>query len=171
MEEKEQKEETAAIQRSVNTVEVLDKIQVQLSSLSCEPFRKELSRFLCFAPSDEAVQAHANKSPDRWSQAVAILGRLSGLTDKVEDTSQSEYSPHKFQNLSMMEKRKMLFELESKIKDELKKELESRGAIIDSETLEKVSLMELKDGDGEKERPRCPFEDTDYNSPYSAMGN
>ncbi len=162
---KENEEETTAIQRSVSTVEVLDKIQVQLSGFSREPFRQELSRFLCFAPSDEAVQAHANKSPDRWSQAVAILGRLSGLTDKVEDTSQSEYSPHKFQNLSMMAKRKMLADLESKIKDELKKELERKGAIIDPDTLEKLSLLELNDGDGETERQRYPFEDTYHSSP------
>ncbi len=150
-------EKTTEIQRSVNTVEVLEKIQEQLSGFSREPFRKELSRFLCFSPSDEAVQAHANKSPDRWSQAVAILGRLSGITDKVDDTSQSPYSPHKFQNLSMMEKRQMLAELESKIKDELKKELEREGAIIDPDTLEKVSIMELHNGDGKKERLRYPF--------------
>ncbi len=89
---------------------------------------------------------------------MAILGRLSGLTDKVDDTNQTPYSPHKFQNLSMMEKRKMLFELESKIKGELKKELESKGAIIDHDTLEKVSLLELNDGDGEAQRCRYPFE-------------
>ncbi len=149
-------EKTTEIQRSVNTVEVLDKIQEQLSGFNREPFRKELARFLCFAPDDEAVQAHANKSPDRWSQAVAILGRLSGITDKVDDTSQSPYSPHKFQNLSMMEKRQMLAELESKIKDELKKELEREGAIIDPDTLEKVSILELGDDDGKTERWRYP---------------
>ncbi len=60
-------EETTEIQRSVSTEEMLVKIQEQLSGFSREPFRKELSRFLCFSPSDEAVQAHANKSPDRWS--------------------------------------------------------------------------------------------------------
>jgi hypothetical protein len=81
-----------------------------------EPFRKKLSRFLCFSPSDEALQAHANKSPDRWSQAVTILARLSGITDKVDDTSQSEYSPHKFQNLSMMEKKKNWLNLNRKLK-------------------------------------------------------
>ena len=101
-----EKEQSTEIVRSVNTVEVLDMIQEQLSGFSREPFRKELSRFLCFSPSDEAVQAHANKSPDRWSQAVTILAKLSGITDKVDDTSLSDYSPHKFQNLSMMEKRK-----------------------------------------------------------------
>ena len=126
-----EEEKTTEIQRSLNTVEVLDKIQEQLSGFSREPFRKELSRFLCFSPSDEAVQAHANKSPDRWSQAVTILAKLSGITDKVEDTSQSEYSPHKFQNLSIngTAERCWLI-LESKFKDEIKKELERRGAII-----------------------------------------
>ncbi len=156
-------EKTTEIQRSVNTVEVLDKIQEQLSGFSREPFRKELSRFLCFSPSDEAVQAHANKSPDRWSQAVAILGRLSGITDKVDDTSQSPYSPHNFHNLSSMEKRKRLAELESKFKDEIKRELERRGAIIDPDTLEKVSIMELGNDDGKKEVPGYPGKATHLN--------
>ncbi len=159
-EEKKQKEETTEIQRSANPAKVLDKIQEQLSSFSREPYRNELSRLLKYSPSDEALQAHANKSPDRWSQAVAILGRLSGITDKVDDTSQSEYSPHKFQNLSMMAKRKMLADLESKMKDELKKELERKGAIIDPDTLGKISIMELNNGNGETERPRYPFEST-----------
>ncbi len=71
-----EKEQSTEIQRSVSTEEMLVKVQEQLSGFSREPFRKELSRFLCFSPSDEAVQAcaSANKSPDRWSQAVAILG-------------------------------------------------------------------------------------------------
>ncbi len=156
-----EKEQSTEIQRSVSTEEMLVKVQEQLSGFSREPFRKELSRFLCFSPSDEAVQARANKSPDRWSQAVAILGRLSGITDKVDDTSQSEYSLHKFQNLSMMEKRKMISEFESKIKNELKRQLEQKGAIVCPDTLEKVSIMELHDG--EKERPRYPFEDAYHN--------
>ncbi len=158
-----EEEKTAEIQHSVNTVEVLDKIQEQLSGYSGEPFRKELSRFICFSLSDKAVQAHANKSPDRWSQAVAILGRLSGITDKVDDTSQSPYSLHTFQNLSMMEKRKRLAELESKFKDEIKRELERRGAILDPDTLEKVSILELDDDDGEKELPGYPCKTTHNN--------
>ncbi len=130
-----EEEKTTEIQRIARTPEVLNKIQEQLCGFSREPFRKELSRFLCFSPSDEAIQAHANKSPDRWTQGVTILARLSGINDKVDDTSQGEYSMHKFQNLSMMEQLKMADKLESKLKDELKEELESKGAIIDVETL------------------------------------
>ncbi len=79
----------------------------------------------------------------------------------MDDTSQSEYSPHKFQNLSMMEKQKKLAEHESKIKDELKKELERRGAIVDPNTLEEVSILELHNG--ETKRPGYPFETTNNN--------
>ena len=58
----------------------------------------------------------------------------------------------------------MLADIESKIKDELKKELGRKGAIIDPDTLEKVSILELDDG--EKERPRYPFFETaDHNRP------
>ena len=52
------KEQSTEIQRSVNTVEVLDKIQEQITGFNREPFRKELSRFLCFAPTDKALQEH-----------------------------------------------------------------------------------------------------------------
>ena len=82
-----EEEKTTEIQRKVDTPEVLNKIQEQLGGFSREPFRNELSRFLCFSPGDEAVQAHANKSPDRWSQAVTIVARLSGITDKLDDTN------------------------------------------------------------------------------------
>ncbi len=65
----------------------------------------------------------------------------------------------------MMEKRKKLAELESKIKDELKKELERKGAIVDPDTLEKVSIMELHNDDGKENRSRYPFEDAYHNRP------
>ncbi len=63
----------------------------------------------------------------------------------------------------MMKKRKMVAELESKIKDELKKELERRGAILDPDTLEKVSIMELDDNDGKEEWPGYPVQITHDN--------
>ncbi len=54
------KEQTTEIVRSMDTVEVLDKIQEQLTGFNREPFRKGLSRFLYFAPTDKALQEHAN---------------------------------------------------------------------------------------------------------------
>jgi len=65
----------------------------------------------------------------------------------------------------------MVAEIESKLKDELKMELERRGAIIDPDTFEKVSIMEMYNGDGEKERLRYPFEDDYHNRPKSTMGD
>ena len=65
----------------------------------------------------------------------------------------------------MMEKRKKLAELESKIKDELKKELERKGAIVDPDTLEKVSIMELLNDDGKENRSRYPCEAAYHNRP------
>ena len=34
------------------------------------------------APTDEAIQAFANKSKDRWAQALAIVNRPAGYADK-----------------------------------------------------------------------------------------
>ncbi len=154
-----EEEKTTEIQRKVNPVEVLNKIHEQLSGFSREPFRNELGRFLCFSPSDEAIQAHANKSPDRWSQAVTILARLSGITDKVADPDQSD-SFHNINNLTLQEKQMKLAEIEGKIKDELKKALERKGVIVDPDTLEEISIFGLHNDNWETERPG-----TEYNRP------
>ncbi len=42
-----------------------------------------LKRLLEAEPSVEAVKAYAERSPDRWGQLVAIMGRLAGYSDKL----------------------------------------------------------------------------------------
>lgn len=42
------------------------------------PFERALQRLLGFRPSAAALQNFANKSPDRWAQAVSIMAGLSG---------------------------------------------------------------------------------------------
>ena len=53
-------------------------------ALSRDPFRRELARWLGKKTSDAALQAFADKSPDRWAQGVAILARNAGYTERVE---------------------------------------------------------------------------------------
>ena len=48
------------------------------------PFRQMLANLMSAQPDAQALKAWAVKSPDRWSQAVAIAGRLSGYADKHE---------------------------------------------------------------------------------------
>ena len=135
---KEEKKNEIQLSRSVDPDEMLQRIQTQLADLSREPFENELARFLRFAPSDEALQAHANKSPDRWCQAVTMLGKLSGVTDK-------EYVPLKFdffteiENMTPAERRKLYERETARRKQELEEEEQN------STTLE-LQLIEAKDG-------------------------
>jgi len=55
----------------------------QIQSLQREPFRQFLAVLMECAPTKKAIQAFANKSPDRYAQAVSIFQKASGYTDKT----------------------------------------------------------------------------------------
>jgi len=57
-------------------------VSKEIQELNRSPFRVELARLLDCAPTDEALRTFATKSPDRWAQAIAILSRLSGFSEK-----------------------------------------------------------------------------------------
>ena len=59
-------------------------VRAQIAMLQREPFRELCAALLNCAPDEEALSAFARKSPDRWMQAIAIAGRLSGYTEKIE---------------------------------------------------------------------------------------
>jgi len=46
--------------------------------VSRDPFRNFMGLLLSCQPTEEALREWANKSPDRYAQAVAIYGRLCG---------------------------------------------------------------------------------------------
>lgn len=56
----------------------------EFDKLSREPFREQMAEWMECSPDPKALQTFANKYPDRWAQGVAIFGRLSGYSDKVE---------------------------------------------------------------------------------------
>lgn len=58
----------------------LAKVSEQLEALDRAPFRAMLAEFLGVQPTKAALRRFANKSPDRWAQALAILGSLAGFT-------------------------------------------------------------------------------------------
>ena len=55
----------------------------QIQSLQREPFRQFLATLMECQPTRKAIQAFANKSPDRYAQAVSIFQKASGYTDKT----------------------------------------------------------------------------------------
>lgn len=61
-----------------------DEIRDEIERNSREPFQGALADLLAAQPDTEALAAWALKSPDRWAQAVAIFGRLSGYHERAE---------------------------------------------------------------------------------------
>ena len=58
----------ASIERTIETI----------NRLSRSTFRRVLAELIEAAPSIEAVKCFADKYPDRWAQAVSIMGGLAG---------------------------------------------------------------------------------------------
>ena len=61
-----------------------DDVRKELDRMSREPFKDFLANLLGAAPDAETLKEWAQKSPDRFAQALAIAGRLSGYTEKAE---------------------------------------------------------------------------------------
>lgn len=59
-------------------------LRAQIAQLSRDPFADVLAKLLGVKLSPEALQAFADKSPDRWAQAVSIIARPAGYNDKLE---------------------------------------------------------------------------------------
>lgn len=65
-------------------LENLTSLADDLEAMSRAPFKRMLALILGVQPSRSALQKFANKSPDRWAQAVSILGGLAGYERGVE---------------------------------------------------------------------------------------
>lgn len=61
-----------------------EEIEVQLDSLSRQPFRQVLADVLASAPSMDDIRGFASRNPDRWGQLLAIVAKLGGYHDKLE---------------------------------------------------------------------------------------
>jgi hypothetical protein len=84
-----------------------------LRTYSRDPFRKVLAKWLKNGPTDEDIQAQAKKHPDRWAQGTAMLGKLSGFSDRLEVDVSGEL--HHVHHLSDLELEAELTQLEQKI--------------------------------------------------------
>lgn len=55
----------------------------EILKLSREPFRQELARLVGCAPTQNALLEFSSKSPDRWAQAISIMAKLAGYSEKI----------------------------------------------------------------------------------------
>ncbi len=91
-----------------------DAIRAALENMSRLPFRRELAVLLENPTDPEALKAWANKSPDRRGQLLAILGRLSGYTEKLELDSDVSITA-RIQEMSMSQLMAEIARMEAKI--------------------------------------------------------
>jgi len=61
-----------------------DAIEAHIEQLSRAPFQQCLTDLMEAKPAIEDLKKFSSKSSDRWSQAAAIMGRLSGYTEKLQ---------------------------------------------------------------------------------------
>lgn len=64
-------------------------IETELNRMMRSPFRRMLADYLGFAPTTDALQKFANKSPDRWIQGAVMLAQLAGYSKEVHVVSET----------------------------------------------------------------------------------
>lgn len=63
-----------------------DELRIRLRQYDRAPFIEVLATFMQCMPSEHAIRAFAQRSPDRYINAIATLQRMAGYTDKTEST-------------------------------------------------------------------------------------
>lgn len=58
-------------------------VAAKIAALSRSPFRDKVVQFLVNGPSDGAIACLAERNPDRWAQALAIVARLGGFNEHL----------------------------------------------------------------------------------------
>ncbi len=61
-----------------------DEEAAHVAAQSREPFRQVLEQFLQAAPDVDDIAEFARRYPDRWAQALIMIGKLSGFHERME---------------------------------------------------------------------------------------
>lgn len=115
-----------------------EEIQGHFDSLRRDPFKFELVKLLQNSPSPKAIKKFADKSPDRYWQAVVQAARLGGFSDKLE--VDVKFKP--LSSLADSELRNMLEDLNHKL-DHVVKNTEDNKAIEASKVIEPENALIL----------------------------
>ena len=101
-------------------------LDVALETLQTEPFREVLGMSLTAMPSQEAWKTFADKSPDRWAQAVTMLARLAGYKEKIELDGKIAHVVHNLCDSDLLKK-------DQELEAELNKMEEAEYTVVDNE--------------------------------------
>lgn len=105
----------------------------QLQSLDRGAFRDQLIAVLMAAPSVEAVARYAERAPDRYYQALAIVARLAGYSERPEDGASHAGVFAQIHTLSDSELAARLRSMDQKLSALLGREPAGEPVVVDGE--------------------------------------
>ena len=86
-------------------------IEEHFNNMRRDPFKLELIKLIQNSPTSKAIQAFANKAPDRYWQSVTQAAKLAGFSEKLE--VDIKFKP--LSSLADSELRNMLQDLSKKL--------------------------------------------------------
>jgi hypothetical protein len=102
----------------------LEQIEADIMNLCRSPFKAELSRVLGCQPDEESIRGFAKRQPDRYYQAVCILGKLAGFSDKLEVEGNLNMKMKAMSDMELLaEQDKIRREIKEELRQELKEEI------------------------------------------------
>ncbi len=83
-----------------------DQIAAHIAVQSREPFRQVLERFLEAAPDVDDIAEFAKRYPDRWAQALIMIGKLSGFHERMEVSHEHRHllAIHEMSDMELMQR-------------------------------------------------------------------
>lgn len=105
-------------------------LREQLAGLDRTPFREVLADFLESKPSKRNIRALAAENPEKWVQALNVLGKMSNYSEKTGDTTLNVYA-----NLQLKSDAEIMVYLENQFADAGLRNLDLRR-LMRGETIE-----------------------------------
>ncbi len=83
-----------------------DQIAAHIAAGSREPFRQVLELFLAAAPDVDDIAEFAKRYPDRWAQALIMIGKLSGYHERMEVSHEHRHllAIHEMSDMELMQR-------------------------------------------------------------------
>ncbi len=83
-----------------------DQIAAHIAVQSREPFRQVLELFLAAAPDVDDIAEFARRNPERWAQAVTMIGKLSGFHERMQVDHEHRHlvAIHEMSDMELMQR-------------------------------------------------------------------
>lgn len=113
-----------------------------IMAMSRQPFREALIALVGASPTPEAVRRFADRYPDRWAQAVSIMGGMAGFSRETV-----ELNVFNVKGLADSELMARLSSLDAKLAG-VAGVLRKPPSVVDAEVIERKEEIEVADSAG-----------------------